>query len=36
VELQVYLATKDDKYRKPHRGMWEMFLKVNKIKEKEI
>jgi bifunctional polynucleotide phosphatase/kinase len=29
LKISVFLATKDDYYRKPHTGMFEMFLKLN-------
>ena len=35
MEIQVYIATDDDMFRKPNRGIWDMFIKVNGIEEEE-
>jgi len=32
LKISVFIATKDDYYRKPHTGMFELFLKLNDLK----
>ncbi len=32
LQISVFIATKDDYYRKPHTGMFELFLKLNNLK----
>ena len=32
LKISVFIATKDDYYRKPHTGMFELFLKLNSLK----
>ena len=32
LKISIFIATKDDYYRKPHTGMFELFLKLNNLK----
>ena len=34
--ISIFIATKDDYYRKPHTGMFELFLKLNNVKIKNF
>jgi bifunctional polynucleotide phosphatase/kinase len=35
-EISIFIATEDDIYRKPHTGMYKLFLEISNIKDNEI
>jgi len=35
-EFSIFIATEDDIYRKPHTGMYKLFLKLSKFKDEDI
>ena len=35
-EVSIFISTKDDNYRKPHTGMYKLFLKLSNFKDEDI